>query len=83
MLKYQNIAVVGQKIRAYDYDPAVQNDPKMYVEGEVLRILKTPYSAYEIMCETCSISKRVGEKVTVPMEVSSFEFEGRVSLLNK
>ena len=81
MLKYQEIAEVGQRVRAYDYDPVVQNDPKMYVEGKVVRILKTPYLAYEIECDTCSISKRVGENVIIPMELASFEFEGRVTLV--
>jgi hypothetical protein len=78
MLKFEGLFEVGQKIRAYDYDPVYTGDDPMYLEGEVLGIDKVPYLSYRVKVDTCTGYGRQGKEIFVPMEISSHEFDGRI-----
>lgn len=85
MLKYENVAKVGDLIRAYDFKPMAGRDD-VYVEGVVIGINDNDgYKAFVIVCtKDSSPADRYAEIVYVPMEVSIMEFDGRVvNLLEK
>jgi hypothetical protein len=93
MLKFQNIAKVGQTIRAYDFKPMVGRSD-CFVEGKVLAIDNSQgYKAFKIECtkdffgDDGSLPKgkgsRVGHEVFVPMEVSFMEYDARIINLSE
>ena len=79
-------AALGKTIRAYDFEP-ISGRTDRFVEGVVLSVGRTSegWDAYTIECTVDSVGigdyTRVGEIVYVPVEVSMFEYEGRVSLV--
>ena len=92
MLKFENIAQVGDVIRAYDFKPMFgRND--CYVEGKVVGITEQPgYRAFEIIActdvfdgkkKTGVRSSRIGKTVFVPLEVSFMEYDARVINLSR
>jgi hypothetical protein len=87
MLKYANIAKVGQTIRAYDFKPMVGRED-CFVEGVVTKIDNKGYDCYVINVTKDSWSDsedkgRVGQEVFVPFEVSSMEYDGRIMNLSE
>lgn len=92
MLKFENIAKVGDIIRAYDFKP-MYGRSDCYVEGKVIGITEKPgYRAFEINCINDFFdgkfrkgvrSSRVAKSVFVPMEVSFMEYDARIINLSK
>ena len=94
MLKFANIAKVGQGIRAYDFKPMAGRED-CYVEGKVISVgnVGVGYSAYEIICgrdvydgvrqQEGEKGSRVGQIVYVPFEVSFMEYDARIINLSE
>lgn len=87
MLKYANVAKVGDVIRAYDFKPMVGRDD-CFVEGLVKRVDNKGFDCYIIEVTKDSWAEgddrgRVGQEVLVPFEVSFMEYDGRVMNLSK
>lgn len=87
MLKFANIAKVGDTIRAYDFKPMVGRED-CFVEGRVVKIDNKGYDCFVIEVTKDSWSDaedkgRVGKQVFVPFEVSFMEFDARVMNLSR
>ena len=87
MLKFANIAKVGDTIRAYDFKPMVGRED-CFVEGVVTKIDNKGYDCYVINVTKDSWSDaedkgRVGKEVFVPFEVSFMEYDARVINLSR
>lgn len=93
MLKFENIAKVGDVIRSYDFKPMIGRDD-CFVEGEVLAIdASQGYKAYKIRVSKDVFDKkeytafgygsRVTKEVFVPMQVSFMEYDARIINLSK
>lgn len=93
MLKFANIAQVGQTIRAYDFKP-MKGRSDCYVEGVVLDVTREMgYAAYKIECtkdfygDEGSLPKgkgsRVGLTVYVPHQVDFMEYDARIMNLSE
>jgi hypothetical protein len=89
MLKFQNIAKIGDTIRAYDFKPMVGRED-CFVEGKVVTkgALDCGYDAYCIKVTKDSWSDaeckgRVDKLVYVPMEVDFLEFDARIMNLSR
>ena len=87
MLKYANIAKVGQTIRAYDFKPMIGRED-CFVEGVVTKIDNKGFDCFVITVTKDSWSDaedkgRVGQEVLVPFQVSFMEYDGRVINLSE
>jgi hypothetical protein len=87
MLKFANIAKVGDTIRAYDFKPMLGRED-CFVEGRVVKIDNKGYDCFVIEVTKDSWSDaedkgRVGKQVFVPFEVSFMEFDARVMNLSR
>ena len=87
MLKYANIAKVGQTIRAYDFKPMIGRED-CFVEGVVEKVDNRGYDCYVIRVTKDSWSDaqdkgRVGQEVLVPFQVAFKEYDGRVMNLSE
>lgn len=87
MLKFANIAKVGDTIRAYDFKPMLGRED-CFVEGVIKRIDNKLYDAFVIEVTKDSWSDaedpgRVGKEILVPFEVSFMEFDARVMNLSR
>lgn len=85
-MKYENVAEIGEKIRAYDFQPMEGRDDQ-YIEGVVLdkgwvvspnggQQLFKGYTI-EIDADGDNDGDRIGETGFVPFE-TTFDFDGRV-----
>ena len=81
MLKFENIANVGDRIRSFDFKP-LAGRPESFIEGVVTGITEEQgYKAFKVQCTfdtTTGKFSRVGLVIFVPMEVSMMEYNGRV-----
>ena len=84
MLKYQNLAQVGDRIRAYDF----RGNREAYIEGVVRAkgTIHTPrgvlmYTGYTIDIDVDTLGGREGDEGYVPFE-STFDYDERVELVN-
>lgn len=87
-LKFENVAVVGDRIRAHDF----RHVHGCYVEGTVKEVDKESryrdYACYVIevdkdtMIPAGSPNSRVGQTVYVPMEVALIDWDDRVQNLS-
>lgn len=84
MLKYENIAEIGDVIKAFDFQP-MEGRGDRYVEGVVLS--KTEHNGAAVYMIRVTVDSaehgewtRVGEQVFVPFE-TTFDFDGRVELI--
>lgn len=93
MLKFANVAKVGQIIRSYDFKP-MYGRPDCFVEGRVLGFSnETGYDSIKIRVlvdefdgkrfEEMGRGSRVGEIIYVPLEVSFMEYDARVVNLSE
>jgi hypothetical protein len=87
MLKFANIARIGDTIRAYDFKPMVGRED-CFVEGRIVEIDHKGYDCFVIEVTKDSWSDaedkgRVGHKVSVPFQVSFMEFDARVMNLSR
>ena len=87
MLKFANIAKVGDTIRAYDFKPMAGRED-CFVEGVVVKIDNQGYDCFVIDVTKDSWSDaedkgRVGKQVFVPFQVSFMEFDARVMNLSR
>ena len=93
MLKFENIAKVGDVIRAYDFAPCAGRDDA-FIEGvvEQANCNEPGFNAYKITVtaekwikyETKATKKnRIGKIVFVPHQTSFGEFDFRVVNLSK
>jgi len=87
MLKFANIAKLGDTIRAYDFKPMLGRED-CFVEGVVVKIDNKGYDCFVINVTKDSWSDaqdqgRVGKQVFVPFEVSFMEFDARVMNLSR
>lgn len=81
MLKYENLANVGDKIRAYDF----MGNREAYIEGTVIEKgdCPLPYYAYSIKIEKDGAGfGREGDIGYVPFENAFLEYDGRVELID-
>lgn len=85
MLKYKNLANVGDRIRAYDF----RGNKEAFIEGVIVAkgAIKTPEGAYTLYEGfTIEIDKdgaefgRVGDMGYIPFE-TSFDYDDRVELV--
>jgi hypothetical protein len=93
MLKFANIAKVGDVIRAYDFKPCAGRDDA-FIEGivEQANCNEPGYNAYKITVTVDKFKKyenkpnprnRVGQIVFVPHQTSFSEFDFRVINLSR
>ena len=82
MLKFENVAEVGNKIKAYDFQPR-EGHPDRFLIGIVVNKGMTPlgFGGYSVTVTESSIPNRVGEEMLVPFEMFFDEFDSRVSLV--
>lgn len=80
-----NIATAGDRIRAYDYNPAETEGAEIYLEGVVIAFEKSPHPAYRVLCDVSTFMNmdREGKEVLVPLALASHDFEGRIINLSK
>ena|ERR1039457_2333412 len=88
-LKFEDVAKVGDTIRAYDFEP-MEGRTDYFVEGVVLEVHNRVSNTfrwggsyeYTIACSRDSGAQgkwsRVGDKVFVPME-TTFDWDGRIT----
>jgi len=93
MLKFANVAKVGDVIRAYDFKPMVGRSD-CFVEGTVLAIDDSQgYKAFKIRVSkdvfdnkeytAFGYGGRVTKEVFVPLQVSFMEYDARIINLSK
>lgn len=93
MLKFANVARVGEVIRAYDFKPMLGRSD-CYLEGEVVVVMDKDlgYAAFKVLVtkdvfdgvdEPKGEHSRVGHTVYVPHEVSFMEHAGRIMNLSE
>jgi len=93
MLKFENIAKVGDTIRAYDFKPCAGRDDA-FIDGIVIDANNNEqgFKAYKVKVtadkflkfETkASKNNRIGLEMFVPFETSFMEFDFRVINLSK
>lgn len=93
MLKFENIAKIGDVIRAYDFAPCQGRDDA-FVEGivENANCNEPGFKCFKITVTADKFEKyeteshdenRVGRIVFVPHEISFMEFDSRVINLSK
>jgi hypothetical protein len=92
MLKFENVAQVGDLIKAFDFEPC-PGRPDRFVVGVVVAkgavTIPFSYDAYTIKCVYDSwdmtVGKkqnkfsRVGQEVVVPFECSLLEYDTRIT----
>jgi len=85
VLKYQNLAQVGDTIRAYDF----RGNRDAYIEGVVRAKgqIRTPqgfamYEGYTIDIAVDTLGGREGDEGYVPFE-STFDYDDRVELVKE
>ena len=85
MLKYENLANVGDRIRAYDF----LGRRDSYIEGVVTRkgSIHTPrgvlmYTGYTIAIDVDTLGGREGDEGYVPFE-TSLDYDDRVELVEE
>ena len=75
MLKYENLAKIGDTIRSFDFAGCKDS----YIEGKVINIDDDRgYKYYAVKVAKDTLANREGEIVCVPMEVSILEYDGRL-----
>ena len=80
MFKFETLAGVGDRIRAYDF----MGNTSAYIEGVVVDQGMTPggYFGYTIDIERDGMGAgRKGDRGYVPYEVAFMEYDGRVELV--
>ena len=94
MMKFENIAKVGDVIRAYDFKPC-RGREDAYIEGVVEKVNNTEmgFKAYKVTVtadkfngevETVEFEgNRVGKIFFVPYEVSFMEYDSRIINLSE
>jgi hypothetical protein len=85
MLKFETIATIGEKIRAYDFEP-MHGREECFIEGFIQAITsERGYSAFEVLCVRDSMIagkfSRIGHIVYVPLE-TNMDYDNRVSVIN-
>ena len=83
MLKFENVAEVGNKIKAYDFQP-MEGRPDRFLVGIVTNKGKTPlgFAGYTVtVTESAGYAERVGLEMFVPFGMVFDEWDGRVSLV--
>lgn len=85
MLKFENLAEVNDRIRAYDF----YGNKEAYIEGYVVNKgqIKSPegfpmYKGYTIHIDTDTIGDRITEHGYIPFE-TSLEYDDRIIVLEK
>lgn len=76
--KFEGCFSVGERIRAYDYNPSLMEGKEVFLEGEIIDVVDHPIKAYKVLCDKCTFLNREGKEIIVPMEIASFEFDGRI-----
>lgn len=80
MLKFENVAEVGDSVKAYDFQPR-DGYPDRFLVGKVTAKGKTPlgFAGYTVTVTESTIPNRVGEEMFVPFGMVFDEWDGRVS----
>lgn len=82
-LKYENSFEIGDRIRAYDFQP-MEGRNECYLEGVIVDTTTEPgYRAFVVECDTDVFDglmhdTRIGHKIFVPMETSN-DYDGRIT----
>ena len=81
-LKYEGKFKVGDVVRAYDFKP-MKDRKNVYVQGKIVKAGTMVQGAkvYEVKIENDSgktSGRRTGDIAYVPMQVSMFEYDGRI-----
>lgn len=95
MLKFENTASVGDKIKAFDFKPLSDRDDS-YLVGRVVAKGKIFSEQGYYLCKGYTVyvtdsrsgndkydMKRIATKVIVPFEVDVLEYDERVSLVEE
>ena len=89
MMTFENLAVIGDVIRAYDFKPMVGRGD-CYLEGKVVAkgLTRAGFDGFTIEVTKTVFDDKVketavGEIGYVPFEVSFMEYDGRVMNLSK
>lgn len=85
MLKFESVATIGDRIRAYDFEP-LHGREDSFVEGRILRTsAEQGYKAFIIVCDFDSMDNgkwtRVSHEIAVPMG-TSMDYDGRVTKIS-
>jgi hypothetical protein len=87
MLKFENTAEVGDRIRSYDFEP-IPGRTDCFIEGTVIDKGYHPtegYKCFTVVCDFESVScadsnySRISRNVYVPMGCSFMEYDTRVT----
>jgi len=79
-MKFENVAVSGEYIKAMDFRPREGVDDS-YVIGKVLR--KDSRGGFIIECGFDTEGQRVGAEIFVPFEMSFLEWDERVQYVSE
>lgn len=85
MLKFENTAEIGDRIKAYDFQPIPGRD-EYWVTGVVSYkgMLAGGFKGYAIKVDGCSQDQYKNDcGVFVPFEASMLEWDGRVTKISK
>ena len=81
MMNYENVAEVGDSIKAYDFRP-MEGRPDLFLIGTITAKGKTPngFAGYTVtVTESAGYEERVGLEMYVPFGGVFDEWDGRVS----
>jgi len=81
MMKFENVAEVGDTVKAYDFKP-MNGRPDYFLVGTVTNKGKTPlgFAGYTVtVTESPENEERVGLEMYVPFGMVFDEWDGRVS----
>lgn len=82
MLKYENVANIGDTIKAFDFEP-IPGRPDSFLIGKVIDkgMVNDSYLAYTVEVIDGDDDSRNGATMYVPFE-SSMDYDGRVSRIS-
>jgi hypothetical protein len=90
MMKFENTAQLGDRLKALDFRP-MDDRPDRFVVGTVIKRhefgemrgdISIPFSCYIVKCEESSHGQyEIGEEVFVPYETAFSEYDERVQKL--
>jgi len=88
MLKFEESFVIGDRIKAYDFEP-IPGREECFIEGTIIDTTSEPgYLAFVVECDNDVFGgsvvhdDRIGKHIFVPME-TSMDYDNRITLSQK
>lgn len=81
MLKFENVAKINDRIRAFDFEPMI-NRPSYFIEGKIVDI-KDHFFVIEVDTDTCfpdHEENRIGLLAKVPKEIR-WDYDDRIEII--